>query len=301
MKVLDLGQKEITRLLRSGGLRIQIGPFSVNLRSKLRNVSEQMAFFYGQYARINDDAFVDFHVLIDKPPNLRHWIRPQAIFSFDGFVPFKPLPEDQAFAMFEWGLNWCIATNSHQFLIIHAAVVARDDQAILFPGNPGAGKSTLCAALVSRGWRLLSDEMALISLEDLRIIPIPRPIGLKNESIAIMGSFEPDAAIGPSVTDTAKGTVAHMRPPTDSVDQSEVCSRLNKIIFPSYSAGSDVELEAIGKARALTRLTEQSFNAHILGLDGFKVLEKLVSTCPTFDLNYSELDEAISRLDGLIP
>lgn len=300
MKVLDLGQKEIARLLRTRGLRIQIGPFAVNLRSKLKRVSEQIAFFYGQYTRIGDDAFVDFHVLIDKPANLRHWIRPQAIFSFDGFVPFKPLPEDQAFAMFEWGLNWCIATMAHQFLIIHAAVVARNGQAIVFPGNPGAGKSTLCAALVSRGWRLLSDEMALISLQDLRITPIPRPIGLKNESIAIMQNFDPDAAIGPSVTDTAKGTVAHMRPPTASVVRTDVCPPINSIVFPSYSTGSDTLLKAEGKARALTRLTEQSFNAHILGLEGFKVLERMVSTCSAFDLNYSQLDGAISRLDGLI-
>jgi hypothetical protein len=300
MKVLDLGQKEIARLLRTRGLRIQIGPFTVNLRSKLSRVSEQIAFFYGQYPSINNDAFVDFHILIDKPANLRHWIRPQAIFSFDGFVPFKPLPEDQAFAMFEWGLNWCIATTSHQFLIIHAAVVARNGQAIVFPGNPGAGKSTLCAAMVSRGWRLLSDEMALISLEDLRITPIPRPIGLKNESIAIMRNFDPDAAIGPSVTDTAKGTVAHMRPSTDSV-LNNACALLNKIVFPSYSSGCDIELKAAGKARALARITEQSFNAHILGMDGFKVLERVVSTCPAFDLSYSQLNEAIAHMDSLIP
>lgn len=301
MKVLDLDQREIAHLLRTRGLRIQIGPFPVSLRSKLSRVSDHMAFFYGQYPRINDDAFVDFHVLIDKPANLRHWIRPQAVFSFDGFVPFKPLPEDQAFAMFEWGLNWCIATTSHQFLIIHAAVVDKKGHAIVLPGNPGAGKSTLCAAMVSRGWRLLSDEMALIDLGDLRITPIPRPIGLKNESIAIMRNFNPDAAIGPSVTDTAKGTVAHMRPPTDSVVRTDTCSPSNKIVFPSYSAGSGVELKAVGKARALARLTEQSFNAHILGLDGFRVLERLVSSCPAFDLQYSQLDEAVSRLDSMIP
>ena len=154
--------------------------------------------------------------------------------------------------------------------------------------------------MVSRGWRLLSDEMALISLEDLRITPIPRPVGLKNESIAIMRSFCPDAAIGPSVTDTAKGTVAHMRPSTDSV-RNNACALLNKIVFPSYSSGCDIELKAADKARALARITEQSFNAHILGLDGFKVLERVVSTCPAFDLSYSQLGDAIAHLDGLIP
>jgi predicted ATPase len=30
---------------------------------------------------------------------------------------------------------------------------------VILPAPPGSGKSTLCAALVTRGWRLLSDEL----------------------------------------------------------------------------------------------------------------------------------------------
>ena len=71
----------------------------------------------------------------------------------------------QGFAMFEWGLNWVVANHAHQFAIVHAAAVEKDGRGFIFPGAPGSGKSTLCAALVSRGWRLLSDEMAMISLD----------------------------------------------------------------------------------------------------------------------------------------
>lgn len=301
MKLLDLNQGEIARLLRKDGIRIRIGPFAVSLRSHLTRVAEQIAFFYSDYPKIDDDSFIDFHIQINNPAGLRRWVRPQAIFSFDGLMPFKPLPEDQAFAMFEWGLNWCIATNSHQFLIVHAAVVAKNDRSIIFPGEPGAGKSTLCAALVSRGWRLLSDEMVLIDPGDLRITPVPRPIGLKNESIGIMQKFDSGTIIGPPVTDTAKGTVAHMRPPTDSVDLSDRTASPEQIIFPNFSAGSETKLNEIEKAHSLTRIAEQSFNYHIQGAGGFRTLERLVSRCPAFDLKYSQLDSAIAEIDALIP
>ena len=141
MRVLDLKLDEVAQLLRKQGLRIQIGPFAVNLRSPLNRLAEPITSLYNYYPRLDDASFADFHIIIKKPVGLRHWVRPQAVFSFDGIVPFKPLPEDQAFAMFEWGLNWCIATTSHQYLIIHAAVIAKNDKAIILPGAPGAGKS----------------------------------------------------------------------------------------------------------------------------------------------------------------
>src|SRR3546814_15972535 len=82
--------------------------------------------------------------------------------------------------MLEWGLNWCIGAHGHQFLIIHAAVIERNGLAAILPGAPGSGKSTLTACLVHNGWRLLSDEMALVSLQDGGLTALARPISLKN-------------------------------------------------------------------------------------------------------------------------
>lgn len=286
-------------MLQREGLRIQIGPFVVSLNSSMQRIAENIAFFYADYTLPDSGSFVDFHVRIDRPPGLRRWYRSQAIFHFDQLNPFKPLPADQAFAMFEWGLNWCIATISHQFLIVHAAVVAKEDKALLLPGEPGAGKSTLCAALVSRGWRLLSDEMALINPHNLRITPVPRPIGLKNDSIDIMQRFDAQAVIGTPVADTAKGTVAHMRPPDDSIRRADTDARPVGIVFPLYSTGSATQLEAITRGKALLRIVEQSFNYHILEADAFEALKRLVSVTPVFDLRYSDLNSAISHIDAL--
>ena len=81
---------------------------------------------------------------------LRRHLRPQAILRCDGRVPFKPLPMAQAMPMLEWGLNWVISSHAHDCLVLHAAVVERDGQALVLAADPGSGKSTLCAALVHR-------------------------------------------------------------------------------------------------------------------------------------------------------
>lgn len=45
---------------------------------------------------------------------------------------------------------------------VHASCVALDDRALLFAGPSGQGKSTLAAALASRGWRTLADDCAVL-------------------------------------------------------------------------------------------------------------------------------------------
>lgn len=89
---------------------------------------------------------------------------------------------EHAYAFLEWGMNWCVSVTANEYLKLHAAVVAKDGIVLLMPGLPGAGKSTLCAALALHGWRVLSDEHALVVPGTANIVPLPRPISLKNAS-----------------------------------------------------------------------------------------------------------------------
>jgi HprK-related kinase A len=149
---------------------------------------------YGQFEVRNPrETFADFHVSVDPQTKLRQGLRPKVNFSFDGIAPFEPEPLDQAYPMLERGLDWCVSEHAHQYLMIHAAVVEKNDQAVILPAAPDAGKSTLVAALVLSGWRLLSDELALIDRKTGWIHPLPRPIRLKNESIPLIRAFHADA------------------------------------------------------------------------------------------------------------
>ncbi len=202
--------------------------------------------------------------------------------------------------MFEWGLNWCIATHAHHFLVLHSAVVEKNGSAIIMPGIPGAGKSTLCAALVCRGWRLLSDEMALVDLESLLVTPIPRPVALKNESIHIIGQFAPQVVIGPSVEDTSKGTVAHMAVPHQSAKRAEEKALPRYIAFPQYSRGAATKKVQKQKSETLMQVYENAFNSYVLGGSAFVATKRLVDQCETLAFEYSDLDEAINVFDSLV-
>ena len=281
------------------GLYFSVGPFIVCLHTSIPSVIEGVALLYGDYPIAETSAFADYHITLQATAGVRRWYRPQVNFLFDGYKPFKPLPLSQSMPSFEWGLNWCIANNAHQYLIIHAAVVEKNGRAVILPAPPGSGKSTLCAALVNRGWRLFSDELALISMKNGNLVPIPRPVNLKNDSIEIIKSFAPDAVFSQKVRDTNKGTVSLMKAPGESAQRSTEVARAAWVVFPRYLAGADATLTSKPKAQACMALAQNAFNYNVLGAQGFKVLSSVVDASDCYEFGYSQLDEAIEVFDGL--
>ena len=300
MKLLQLPPAELRRQLADGGVWLRTGPFSLKVQSRIPAVAEGLAELYGQFeVRNAHEAFADFHVSVNPPAGLRRWVRPQAAFSFDGRQPFKPLPRDQAFPMLEWGLNWCVSTQAHHYLIIHAAVVEKNGLAAILPAPPGSGKSTLTAGLVLSGWRLLSDELTLIDRKTGLIQPLPRPVSLKNQSIDVIRQFDPEAFINRASHDTIKGTVAHMRPPRDSVLRQHEMARPGWVIFPKWVAGAPATLAPRSQAQTFMFLAQNAFNYSHLGADGFRVGTALIDQTACYDFHYSQLHEAIATFNHL--
>jgi HprK-related kinase A len=297
--VASLSKQQLQRRL-AHGLHLRTGNFTVRLQSAIPAVAHGIGLMYADYPLAAASDFADFHLHLLRPKSHRRWIRPQVKLLYNGRALFKPLPLDQAFPMFEWGLNWCVASRAHSYLIIHAAVIEKHGYSAILPAPPGSGKSTLCAALVGRGgWRLLSDELTLLRLADGRIIPLPRPVSLKNDAIAVIRDYLPGAIFSPAVTDTSKGTVAHMRPPGLSVSQAGQSAAPGWVVFPRYRAASDTALQPIAPAYAFMQLAENSFNYSVLGVQGFNALAALADQCPAYQLEYSRLDEALACFDVL--
>jgi HprK-related kinase A len=226
-------------------------------------------------------------------------VRPQVVFSFDGFRPFLPLGTVQAPIMFEGGLNWLIANHVNFYLVLHAAVIERGGRAVIMPADAGAGKSTLCAALVNRGWRLLSDEFALISFADGKVAALARPISLKNRSIDIIRDLVPDSVLSAPIENTTKGTVAFLKPPLESVRRMDEPAVAAWIIAPTYVHAIGAVLEPKSKAESFKHVIDNAYNYHLFGRRGFTLLADLLDRCDCYDFRYGNLDEAIGVFDRL--
>jgi HprK-related kinase A len=291
---------EVSRALQGPGLSLRIGPFSFRIVSRIDSIARGLLTLYPDYPLLAADEFVDYTVHIDGGAGLRRWFSPQAIFRYDALEPFTPLPEAHAFPLLEWAMNWCVSTQAHQFLILHSSVIEREGCAVIMPAPPGSGKSTLCAALSHRGWRLLSDELALISLEDSSITPFGRPISLKNQSIEIIRNYVPGAVFNAITPETNKGSVTHLKVPTEHLHRIKETAQPRWVVFPKYVSGSAPLLQARSKANSMLELGRNSFNYMVLGRKGFEALSSVVDASDCYDFQYSQLDDALEVFDQLV-
>lgn len=269
------------------------GPFNFQLNTDV----PQLARYIKQHYRHalftpNQESFIDFHVAVEKGPLYRRLIAPQVIFSTNYTYPFKPLPLDQAHAMMEWGINWVVANSAHQFFIIHAGVLEKDGKAVIISAPPGSGKSTLCAYLASRGWRLLSDELALVDPKSLQTYGLGRPVNLKNQSIDLMKNYFDADHFSAVAKDTHKGTVSLLRAPKQSVLQSSKPAMPCLMLFVRYEPDERCYSEFIAPAKALTELISNTFNFTELNQQGFDVAKRLVNQAPTMYLEYNDFEAA---------
>lgn len=285
---------------RRSGIYYRTGPFIIRLRSRLNDLLGLLRTFYGASCAGTEPTVSHFLIEVDRVPGIRGYWRPQAQFKVDASRPFEPYPLEQSFPFLEWGLNWCIGTRAHCFLMLHAGVLERGGKALVLPGMPGSGKSTLSAALAYRGWRFLTDEIGLIEPESGRLLPLPRAVPLKNRSISVIREYLPDAFVGPVFPKTRKGDVAHLRPPLESIQRQSEAARPRWVVFPRFIDGlPSPRLVALEKSLGFTRLAQNSFNYRLLAETGFRALTRLIRECDCYSLDYGDLDSAIALIETL--
>lgn len=278
---------------------LDAGPFRVGLEADDPRFLATLGFFYGGNRIAGADHVVDYQIHIRRPRSLRRWFGAQSVFEIDGMRLFDPQPRENAFPLFEWGLNWCIATSAHRYLMLHAGTVAFGDGALILPGHPGSGKSTLSAALHLRGARLLSDEFGLVRPESADLLPMPRGIPLKNASIEAILEFDPSAPLGPTYPKTRKGRVRHLRPDAASQMAQHVPAVPRWLVFPKYRAGADEHLVSMDKAEAFRQLAFNSFNYRLLGETAFRTVARLIRQMDCYSFTFSRLDRAVGVLSAL--
>jgi HprK-related kinase A len=299
VKLSALSPEVIRSRLKQDGIRMRVGPFAVTVRADDAAFASTLHFLYQDFPLLEANEPSEFLIRVRYPRGLRRWWRRQVRFFLDDTQPFEPFPSNLAMPFFEWGLNWCIYEHAHEFLIVHAAVVERKGMAVMLPAAPGSGKSTLCAALVLAGWRLLSDEFALIAAPDGRSLPIPRPIGLKEHSIGIIRGLREKVELGPVFADTRKGDVAHLRPPAESVARADEAAAIRWVVFPKYGAGAENRLDPLSKAAGFAKASDGCFNYEMLRAAGFEFLAAVVDNCDCFDLTFSDLRAAVDLIESL--
>jgi HprK-related kinase A len=274
----------------------QIGPVPVRLSSVLPRVEHDFHELYRSY-QVQAAGSDEFHIQVvarRSPRSLRRYLHVLG----NGEELFVVRGENEVLPHVEWAVNTLVATRLSQYLQVHASVVARDGVAVVFPGQPGQGKSTLAAGLLARGWSYLSDEFALIDPETQLLDAYPKALCIK------AGSFEVLCGLGLPIDACRvyykgeKGRVSLLDPLKIRPGIVAGPCRLGMVVFPEYRTSSEPVIERMSRAQAVFELTRMAFNFSKFRTQGFNLLADLVGRSRCCRLSSGDLAAACDLVES---
>lgn len=292
---------DVVSALRHGTLEMQLGPFTARLKGEGAALIDFLQDSYRDVMfRLELSDVTDISLNVCAPSLLRKYFRPQ-VMPDPGFqVPALPLPRKMSGLAFEMGLNLIVALKCCRLVSFHAGVVGNDTGSIMLCANSGGGKSTLVAALMEEGFRLFSDEFALLDMKEATLVPYPRPVSLKNESIEIVRNLAGSDWVSPALEGTPKGSIAYRRARPMDVADTNRPKPAKLVIFPKFDIEARPYRRELSKAEALMRLIPSSTNFHLLGEDAFQALLKMLDGADTFEISYGTTDSSMQMMRDLI-
>jgi HprK-related kinase A len=288
------------RRLRGDGIVLDSGAVATRVFSRVPEVADAILSQYGHYPMMDDGTVAHYRIGLAPSRGVRRLYKKQVVGSVGVPAPFTPFPVDISPMMLEMTMNWCVATRSNRYLIFHSAVLEKHGKAVVLPGDSGQGKSTLCAALATSGWRLFSDEFGLFDLRTGMMMPNVRPISLKNASIDIMEERLGQGAVSRRLHNTPKGTVAYLPAPAEAVARRLEQAPPAAVIFPFYHPDIDRAVRAYPKARGLITLCGGAANFEMLGASAFRAMRDFVDSRPVARIAYNTLDAAIEMVERIV-
>jgi HprK-related kinase A len=275
---------------------VSVGPRTFRIGSHWRAPVRALEAIYADYPAPSD--IPHFTVRLESDRWWRRFIRPSVSIRGDYTLP-DALPVSLAHGLIaaEMAMNLQMALGERRFLLLHAATVELDGKALILTGESGSGKSTLSAMLMTKGWRFLGDEFALIDPLTGLAHPFPRPISLKNAAIGVVETAYPKGRYGPRLEATPKGDIRHLVPDARALAAMHEPAKPAAILFPSFGLPNAVR--AVGRGEVFVRLTQASTNYTALGEAGFNALTRLVTTVPAHAIDYPDTATGLKLVEQI--
>lgn len=195
-------------------------------------------------------------------------------------------------------VGYHLADRSRGGLLFHAGALAWGERGLILPGTMGAGKTTLTAWLLTRGFDYLSDELVFVPDQSEQIEALARPLNLKRPARPALAGFvdfdSPSAQIlSAHNSDLVLPVVLR---PANRLSQPA----LRQIVFPRYRAGSELALERLSAAQTGQALMQCLINARNLPGHGFTEIARLARQTPACRLTYGGFHQLGSAIEALM-
>ncbi len=171
--------------------------------------------------------------------------------------------------------------------ILHASAVATPVGTIVFIGESGQGKSTLCAAFGQQGFFVLTDDCLLLEQQENSLFGIPNYPGLRLWPDIVSGLFSNESSLSPMAHYSDKKRLGSYNSPIRFCSGRVPIRAIYSLASTEKIPGADsIAIHPLGPAESLIELAKHRF---CLGIDDIDKLRK----------DYQRLSSIISSLGAI--
>jgi energy-coupling factor transporter ATP-binding protein EcfA2 len=211
-------------------------------------------------------------------------------------APAAIMPARQAAPALKALLTADILDASPMFTALHAACLVRDGRALLLCGSPGAGKSTLAAALEVAGFAYGGDDITLMDHGGM-VRGVDFALTAKAGSWRLLRESRPDLRRH-RIHDRPDGKRVRYLPPVHPGRPDWM--PVGWIIRLCRQSEGPAALVRRGRIDALTDLLGEAYSkSGRTSAADIRMLLDLLARAPCHELHYTRLDEAASALGHL--
>lgn len=230
-----------------------------------------------------DYAAMQFHHGAKPDLEYKVWRRNGSQFCVarQGREPITAADEGELLFILEKELTIELQKIRRELYFLHAAALSLAGRALLIVAASGTGKSTTAWALLHHGFDYLSDELAPVALDSLRVQPYPHALCLKRE---------PPLAYPLPVRSVRTSSTLHVpvtQMPSSAVSQT---MPLSAMFFLEYCPELEIPTaRKITRAEAAVRLFVNALNPLAHEQDGLAGAAIIAQSAPSFHLKSAEL------------
>lgn len=282
------------------GRQFRVGDCSVAVRSDLPEVLRDLGQLYAPAEAPGAGPLLRVEVTRRRGAQLPGRRRYDVLADGEPFG--KRLGRREVLPWVEWAINWRYLRTCRKYLLLHAASLVRDGRGVILAGSAGAGKSTLVAGLLARGWEYLCDEFALIDPGTLHLHPFPKPICVKE------GAFDTVRRLGlPLLPESRAGAASHhVKALKGRVGYVSGAGRVGApslvrlVVFPRYLPGAPIHARPVAPARAAFILSSLALNHGAFGPGAEAILARVVRGARCLALESGDLASACDHIDSQV-
>ncbi len=195
---------------------------------------------------------------------------------------------------------WLLLNNA-RYAFIHGAAVEKDGVGYMMPADSRSGKTTLTMALLSAGYRFLSDEFAILDQNGM-LVPFPRSMSVRHGTLSLFPELNERASqfrvLNPGIEESYS---------IDAVREfgcvaGEPCP-VRFVLFPQYDPDSEPALKEISRMSAVGRLIGSRNYVSLGTSEKQSALDRLLSMlvhARCLDLTTGDLPRTLALISEMV-